>query len=65
MTMAALLSEWPAVENTQPWNASAKVQEAALLIAGTMASTVDPVWAEGEVESTIGESRKGPLSKKS
>jgi len=41
------------------------VQEAALLIARTMASMVDPVWGEGEAESTRGESRKGPLSKKS
>lgn len=41
------------------------VQEAALLIAGTRASMVDPVWGKGEAESTIGESRKGPLSGKS
>jgi len=41
------------------------VQEAALLIAGTMASMVDLGWGEGEVESIIGESRKGALSKKS
>jgi len=41
------------------------VQEAALLIAGTMALMVDLVWDKGEAESTIGESRKGPLLRKS
>lgn len=63
--MADLLQDIRAVEIIRPWIASVRVQEAALLIAGTMASMVDRVWGEGEAESTIGESRRGPLSKKS
>jgi len=65
MAMADLLADIPAVVIIQPWNALVMVRDAALLIAGTMASVVGPVWSEGETESPISESRKDHLSKKS